>query len=101
LKNDSTTENPKEYPFGFFSIRDMELTEIQEDVFGSIGMAYLDDPSPESGRTYFEGEEEYDAALELKKLGLVRVVEKGKHGKSKYAHFGLTDAGLDTNPELN
>jgi hypothetical protein len=73
----------------------MELTEMQEDVLGSIGMAYVDDPSPESGRTYFEGEEEYDVAMVLKAEGLLRFVESGKLKGSKYAHFGLTDAGFD------
>lgn len=80
-----------------------KLTEFEEDILGSISGAYEDDPSPESGRTYLEGEEDdeyegefrYKTAMGLKKKGLLRVVESGKcDDGTKWVHFGLTDAGF-------
>ncbi len=71
------------------------FTDLETDILGSIENAYAEDPSPESGRTYCEGEDEYDAAMALKKKGLLRFVEHGTHKGSKWAHFGLTDAGFN------
>jgi len=43
----------------------------------------------------FEGEFRYKAAMDLKRKGLLRVVESGKFDDgSKYIHFGLTDKGF-------
>lgn len=72
-----------------------KFTENERDILGSIENAYAEDPSPESGRTYCEGEDEYETAMRLKKKGLLRFVEKGKHKGNPWAHFGLTDAGFD------
>jgi hypothetical protein len=85
------------------------LSEFEEDILGSISNAYEEDPSPESGRTYlegevtddeeFEGEVPYKTAMGLLEKGLLRKVESGTYGrgknKTKYAHFGLTDAGFE------
>jgi len=84
------------------------LTDFESEILGSIENAYAEDPSPESGRTYVEGEvsddEEhegeipFDTAMGLKKKGLLREVESGTYGRgkkaTKYIHFGLTDAGF-------
>ena len=81
------------------------LTDFETEILGSILNAYAEDPSPESGRTYLEGElsddEEhegeipYDTAMGLKKKGLLRKVESGTYPKGEvYIHFGLTDAGF-------
>lgn len=79
------------------------LTDLEEDILDSISNAYAEDPSPESGRTYIEGEEDdefegefrFKTAMGLKKKGLLRVVESGTcDDGSKYIHFGLTDAGF-------
>lgn len=70
------------------------FTDLEADILGSIENAWGEDPSPESGRTYCEGEDEYDAAETLKKRGFLRYVENGKHKGTKWAHFGLTDAGF-------
>jgi hypothetical protein len=83
----------------------MKLTDFQNDILQSIACAYMDDPSPESGRTYMEGEETddedfegeipFDAAMALKKKGLLREVESGTFDcGTRYIHFGLTDAGF-------
>jgi hypothetical protein len=72
-----------------------EYTEEETEILFSIQSAYCDDPSPESGRTYCKGEDEYTTAMALKKKGLLRYVEKGKHKGTPWAHFGLTDEGFD------
>lgn len=75
-----------------------KLTDDELEILESIENAYAEDPSPESGRTYCKGEEEYDTAMGLLKRGLLRKVESGtyKEGRKKipYIHFGLTDAGF-------
>ena len=70
------------------------FTEAEADILGSIENAYEDDPSPESGRTYCKGEDEYEVALGLEKKGLLRQVESGAHDGNPWAHFGLTDEGF-------
>jgi len=79
------------------------LSALESDILESISDAYAEDPSPESGRTYVDGEEDdefegefrYKAAMDLKRKGLLRVVESGKFDDgSKYIHFGLTDKGF-------
>jgi len=71
-----------------------KLTDDEFEILESIENAYAEDPSPESGRTYCKGEDEYDTAMGLKKKGLLRFVEKGTHKGEPWAHFGLTDAGF-------
>lgn len=73
-----------------------KLTDTEQDIMSSLEAAYLEDPSPECGRTYREGEMEFKMAHRLLKKGLVRVVESGRYPDgAKFTHFGLTDAGFD------
>lgn len=83
-----------------------KLSDYETEILSTILSAYEEDPSPESGRTYAEGEEDdefegeilYDTAMALVKRGLLRIIEDGTYGrgknKTKYAHFGLTDKGF-------
>jgi hypothetical protein len=78
-----------------------KYTETEESILLSIDNAYGEDPSPESGRTYCEGEGEYDAGLKLLKRGLLRKVESGTFdGGEVYIHFGLTDKGFKATEKL-
>jgi hypothetical protein len=75
-----------------------KLTDDEHDLLLCLEAAYAEDPSPECGRQYCEGEEEFEVASSLLKKGLTRKVESGtfKEGRKKLAwiHFGLTDAGF-------
>ena len=35
------------------------FTDLEEDLLGSLENAYMEDPSPKSGRTYFNTKEGY------------------------------------------
>jgi hypothetical protein len=73
-----------------------KYTDAEEEILLSILNAYEDDPSPESGRQYCDGEDEYAAAQGLMKRGLLRKVSSGifkQTPKLPWIHFGLTDAG--------
>ena len=72
-----------------------KFTDTELDILGSISNAFEEDPSPESGRTYCEGEDEYTVALGLEEKGLLRKVESGNHKGTPWAHFGLTDEGFE------
>lgn len=71
------------------------ISSFQEDILDSLGNAYVEDPSPASGRTYFNGEEEYDAACKLLELGFLHEITSGVHDGTRWVHFGLTDTGLE------
>ena len=77
----------------------LKLNDDEEEILCSLENAYAEDPSPECGRQYCEGEDEFDTAMGLLKKGLVRKVESGtfKQGRKKtpWIHFGLTDAGFE------
>lgn len=73
----------------------MKLTDTQRDILDSLGAAYAEDPSPESGRTYMADEPEYEAACGLMEDGLLREVTWGVHANVRWVHFGLTDEGLE------
>lgn len=73
----------------------MKLNDAEHEIMDSLECAYMEDPSPECGRTYCKGEDEFVAAKGLMKKGLVRKVEGGKFDDgTPYIHFGLTDAGF-------
>ena len=74
----------------------MKLNEAEHDILASLISAYAEDPTPECGRTYAKGEEEFTTANKMLKRGLVRKVESGKFEQcgTPYTHFGLTDAGF-------
>ena len=80
----------------------MELNEAEHDIMSSLGAAYMEDPSPECGRTYCKGEDEFTTAKKLMKRGLVRKVDDGKFEEcgTPYIHFGLTDAGFKIVSEM-
>jgi len=73
----------------------MKPTDNEQDILDSLLAAYVEDPSPESGRTYMADEPEYEAACDLMEAGLVREVTTGIHANVRWAHFGLTDEGLE------
>ena len=76
-------------------------TDAEADILLSLDNAYAEDPSPESGRTYCEGEDEYDTAQGLLKRGLLRKVEDGTFDAgAKWIHFGLTDDGFKATEKL-
>lgn len=73
-----------------------KFTDTEREILGSIANAYENDPSPESGRTYCEGEDEYEVAQGLLKRGFLREVESGHYNiGNKWVHFGLTDEGFE------
>lgn len=73
----------------------MVLTPSQHEILASLEAAYADDPHPESGRTYFSNEEEYDVARALQDEGLVFEVTGGVRANVRWAHFGITDEGIE------
>ena len=76
-----------------------EFTDAEQEILFSIEGAYEEDPSPESGRQYCEGEDEYETAMGLLDKGFLRKVDSGtfKKGRKRlpWIHFGLTDSGFD------
>lgn len=77
-----------------------KLNDAEQEILLSLENAYAEDPSPECGRTYCDGEDEHATAMGLLEQGLLRKVEEGtfKQGRKKipFIHFGLTDAGFKT-----
>lgn len=73
----------------------MILNETEHDILASLEAAYADDPHPQSGRTYFATEDEYDVARALQDKGLVFEVTGGVRANVRWAHFGITDEGIE------